>query len=216
MYCSICQQKGYLIIQFLLIHDPSFVVFLFQSPLMFIILLTCPVVNYEDEEMNNWNKPLNVLQCFLSPTFAVLLVQGKQINDDVIYEHFYYSDVIMSAMASRVNNASMVCSTVCSGTDQRKHQCSALMAFVRGIPLTKGQLCGKCFRLMTSSCSFCWSVIRGAQWSTLDSYILQLASNAVFPEQDGQQTVERPVTWDAMTLMWCHYTLWMYSTIEPL
>ena len=45
----------------------------------------------------------------------------------------HYSDVIMSAMASQITGISMVCSTVCSGTDQRKHQRSASLPYVRGI-----------------------------------------------------------------------------------
>ena len=45
----------------------------------------------------------------------------------------YYSDAIMSAMASQVNGVSIVYSTVCSGADQRKHQSSVPLAFVRGI-----------------------------------------------------------------------------------
>ena len=45
----------------------------------------------------------------------------------------HYSDVIMSTMASRISGASIVCSTVCSGADQRKHQSSASLACVRGI-----------------------------------------------------------------------------------
>ena len=45
----------------------------------------------------------------------------------------YYSDVIMGAMASRITGVSTVWSTVCSGTDQRKHQSPASLAFVRGI-----------------------------------------------------------------------------------
>ena len=50
-----------------------------------------------------------------------------------------------------------VYSTVCSGTDQRKHQSSVSLAFVRGIhrwPVNsphKSQKRGKCFHLMTSS-----------------------------------------------------------------
>ena len=36
-------------------------------------------------------------------------------------------------MASPITGVSIVCSTVCSGTDQRKHQRSASLAFVRGI-----------------------------------------------------------------------------------
>ena len=43
------------------------------------------------------------------------------------------SDVIMSAMESQITVVSMVCSTVCSGADQRKHQSSTSLAFMRGI-----------------------------------------------------------------------------------
>ena len=45
-----------------------------------------------------------------------------------------YNDVIMSAMASQITGVSIVCSVVCSfvQADQRKHQSSASLAFVRG------------------------------------------------------------------------------------
>ena len=39
----------------------------------------------------------------------------------------------MSAMASQITGVSIVCWTVWSGADQRKHQSSAALAFVRGI-----------------------------------------------------------------------------------
>ena len=39
----------------------------------------------------------------------------------------------MSAMASQITGVSLVWSTVCSGSDQRKHQSSASLAYVRGI-----------------------------------------------------------------------------------
>ena len=45
----------------------------------------------------------------------------------------HYSDVIMSTMASQITGVATVCSNVCSGADQRKHQSSASLAFVRGI-----------------------------------------------------------------------------------
>ena len=45
---------------------------------------------------------------------------------------FHYSDVIMSAMASRTTRVSIVYSTV-SGVDHRKHQSSAPPTFVWGI-----------------------------------------------------------------------------------
>ena len=45
----------------------------------------------------------------------------------------HYNDVIMSAMASQITGVPIVCSTVCSVADQRKHHSSASLAFVRGI-----------------------------------------------------------------------------------
>ena len=41
----------------------------------------------------------------------------------------------MSAMSSQITDFSTVCSIVCAGVDQRKHQSSASLAFVRGGPL---------------------------------------------------------------------------------
>ena len=57
----------------------------------------------------------------------------------------HYTDVIMSTMASHITSLTVVYSIVYFGTDQRKHQSSASLAFVRGIhrdrwiPSTKGQ-----------------------------------------------------------------------------
>ena len=45
----------------------------------------------------------------------------------------HYSDVIMGAIASQITSLTIVYSTVYSGTDKRKHQSSASLAFVRGI-----------------------------------------------------------------------------------
>ena len=73
----------------------------------------------------------------------------------MVSDRWHYSNGIMSAMASEISDVAFVCSTVCSGADQRKHQSSASLAFVRGIhrwnPLTKGQFRGKCFHSVTSS-----------------------------------------------------------------
>ena len=46
---------------------------------------------------------------------------------------YHYSDAIMSAMASKFAGVTIVYTTVCSGADQRKHQSSAPLAFMRGI-----------------------------------------------------------------------------------
>ena len=46
----------------------------------------------------------------------------------------HYCDIIMGAMASQITSLTVVYSIVHSGGDQRKHQSSASLAFVRGIP----------------------------------------------------------------------------------
>ena len=45
----------------------------------------------------------------------------------------HYIDVIMTAMASQITRLTIIYSTVYSGANQRKHQSSASLAFVRGI-----------------------------------------------------------------------------------
>ena len=45
----------------------------------------------------------------------------------------HYNDRIMSAMASQITSLVIVYSSVYSGADQRKHQSSSWLAFVRGI-----------------------------------------------------------------------------------
>ena len=50
-----------------------------------------------------------------------------------IFRQKHYIDVIMSAMASQITSLTIVYSIVYSGTEQRKHQSSALLAFVWGI-----------------------------------------------------------------------------------
>ena len=46
---------------------------------------------------------------------------------------FHYDDVIMTTLASQITSLAVVYSTVYSDADQRKHQSSASLAFVRGI-----------------------------------------------------------------------------------
>ena len=45
----------------------------------------------------------------------------------------HYNDVIMGALASQITSLTIVYSTVYSDADQRKHQSSVSLAFVRGI-----------------------------------------------------------------------------------
>ena len=69
-----------------------------------------------------------------------------QVNDDGFVDNrMEYPLNIMTTMASQIISLTVVYSTVYLGADQRKHQNSALLAFVRGIhrgrwiPRTKGQ-----------------------------------------------------------------------------
>ena len=49
------------------------------------------------------------------------------------HRDIHYNDVIMSTMASQITSLTIVYSTCYSGTDQRRHQSSAPLAFVRRI-----------------------------------------------------------------------------------
>ena len=73
-----------------------------------------------------------------STKFIYIFIQSNNLHSD--WTH--YNDVMMSAMAFQVTNLTIYL-TVYSGADQRKHQSSASLAFVRGIhrwiPRTKGQ-----------------------------------------------------------------------------
>ena len=76
----------------------------------------------------------------------------------MVKQFCHCSDFIMSAMASQITSVSIVCLTVCPGADQRKHQSSASLAFVRGVHRWsvdsphKGPVTWIFFHLMTSSC----------------------------------------------------------------
>ena len=65
---------------------------------------------------------------------CVLWYRGQVCSpqySDVVKSH--YNDVIMGAMASQITSLTIVYSTIYSGADQRKHQSSASLAFVRRI-----------------------------------------------------------------------------------
>ena len=75
----------------------------------------------------------------LSLSHAPLLIHITLIDQ------MHYSDIIVSVMASQITGVSIVCPTVGSSADQRKHQSSASLAFMqeeftcdRWFPRTKG------------------------------------------------------------------------------
>ena len=64
-----------------------------------------------------------IVQCLLRGRCENLRWQNGQIH---------YTVIIMSAMASQITSFTIVYWTVCSGTDQRKHNFSTSLASVRG------------------------------------------------------------------------------------
>ena len=113
----------------------------------------------------------------------------------------HYNDVIMSVIASQITSLTIVHSTVYSGVD-RKHQSSASLAFVWGIhrdrwiPRTNGQLRGKCFHLMTSSC-----ILR----RIYDAVIMLIIQNWFEFSFNSQ-------CWDAQAGLLCIFKQWFSMT----
>ena len=60
----------------------------------------------------------------------IIFTQGDQAR---VVITIHYHDVIMSMMAFQITSLTIVNSSIYSDAEQRKHQSSALLAFVRGI-----------------------------------------------------------------------------------
>ena len=73
----------------------------------------------------------NGLVCRLTFRRHIISIYIALITSSSRFLH--HSDVIKGAMASQITSITMVCSTVYSGADQRKHQSSASLIFGRGI-----------------------------------------------------------------------------------
>ena len=54
-------------------------------------------------------------------------------NFPINIQFYHYNDVIMTTIASQITSLTVVYSIDYSGADQRKHQSSVSLAFVRGI-----------------------------------------------------------------------------------
>ena len=83
------------------------------------------------------NQIVAICLCFRH-TWFVTMFGWTGVESLIFFERIetvafvHYSDVIMGAMASQITSLTIVYSTVYSGGDQRKHQSSASLAFVRG------------------------------------------------------------------------------------
>ena len=73
----------------------------------------------------------NPIQCKHERDEGLFLLRPSPLFWTLSQEH--YNDVIMTMMASQITSITIVYSTVYSGADQRKHQSSSSLAFVRGI-----------------------------------------------------------------------------------
>ena len=88
------------------------------------VLLMSRLLNFEIENINlAASKPRDI---FHNNTFDGFVDRCPGNR------HIHYCDVIMGTMASQITSITIVYSTVYSGTDQRKHQSSASLAFVWG------------------------------------------------------------------------------------
>ena len=109
-----------------------------------------PMLTYHQRRGGNRQGPISqevlkvsILEISLENALFELLLHIPGINElimmcyiDRLWEEStvsHHSDVIMGTMASHITSPTIVYSTVYSGADQRKHQSSASLAFVRGI-----------------------------------------------------------------------------------
>ena len=95
----------------------------------------------------------------------------------------HYSDVILGAMASQIISLTILYPTVYSGADQRKHQSSASLAFVREIHRS--------------------SVISPHKW---------LVTRKMFPFDDVIMTVVAEHDIDLFHTIWAHVSLLSTNT----
>ena len=80
---------------------------------------------------------LNSMQITTETPF---LIAPDAWNRSIIMKETHCNDVIMSAMASQITSFTIVYSAVYSGTDQRKHQSSALLVLWEGNSPLTGEL----------------------------------------------------------------------------
>ena len=62
----------------------------------------------------------------------ILSFHSTRVYNTLVFNSQHYNDVIVSAVASQITGFWVVCSTVCSGADQRKHRSSASLTLCEG------------------------------------------------------------------------------------
>ena len=91
----------------------------------------------------------------------------------------HYNDIIMGAIASQITSLMIVYSIAYSDADQRKHQSSASLAFVRGIH--RGPVNSPHKRPVTRKCSIWWRhhVVKDLKRMQLSAVTSDAVSTAV-------------------------------------
>ena len=89
---------------------------------------SCPLwLHRNDSEMGQWTEvavsPVRVSEC----------MPNNSLVETSLFSFVHYNDVIMTTVACQITSFTIVYSIVYSGANQRKHQSSASLAFVRGI-----------------------------------------------------------------------------------
>ena len=144
----------------------------------------------------------------------------------------HYNDPIMRAMASQITNITIVYSIVYSGADQRKHQSSASLAFVRGIhrwPVNsphKGPVTRKMFPFDGVIRKYlpgllAWASLSFMIGSWLHVYIMMTPSNGnifritgpLCGETTGQRRI--PLTKASDAKLWCFLWSAPEETVQP-
>ena len=92
-----------------------------------------------------------ITNCMILYGSSSLRLKNYTLGPDIVsvwyFAYSHYNDVILSAKTPQITSLTIVCSTVYSGADQRKHQSSASLAFVRVNSRHKGPVTQKMFPL---------------------------------------------------------------------
>ena len=101
------------------------------------VVCQVPAISFQHQILNGKNTQKNPVTS--TKVLQTVLKWGHLHADNCQWSckwkklHIHYSDVMMGAMASQIVSRTIVYSNVYSGADQRRHQNSASLAFVRGI-----------------------------------------------------------------------------------
>ena len=114
---------------------------MFQSFRRYIRFVTCNLKSlyillfagdlFSDYEQHIFHTPTSCITIYFFYKLSVKAVSAVGVTP--LWHLLHYSNVTMSVMASQITSLMIVYSIIYSGSDQRKHQCSESLDFVRVI-----------------------------------------------------------------------------------